>query len=61
LNFDEFRSLTSAATSASLQCIAWPTVADTVQLGDRVRVRVVGIDPERGRLLLSIRRADALK
>jgi len=37
------------------------TVADTVQIGDRVRVCVVGIDPERRRLFLSIRQADAPK
>jgi len=36
-------------------------VADTVQIGDRVRVCVVGIDPERRRLVRSIRQADALK
>ena len=37
------------------------TVADTVQIGDRVRVSVVGIDSERRRLFRSIRQADAPK
>lgn len=31
---------------------------DAVQVGDRVRVKVVGVDPERRRLSLSIRQAD---
>ena len=31
---------------------------DAVQLGNKVRVKVVGIDPERRRLSLSIRQAD---
>ena len=35
------------------------TTADAVQEGDRVRVRVVGVDTERRRLSLSIRQADA--
>lgn len=32
--------------------------ADAVQIGDTVRVKVVGIEPERRRLSLSIRQAD---
>jgi len=32
--------------------------ADAVQVGDHVRVKIVGIDPERRRLSLSIRQAD---
>ena len=32
--------------------------ADAVQVGDHVRVRIVGVDPERRRLSLSIRQAD---
>jgi small subunit ribosomal protein S1 len=31
---------------------------DAVQVGERVRVKIVGIDPERRRLSLSIRQAD---
>ncbi len=31
---------------------------DAVHVGDRVRVKVVGVDPERRRLSLSIRQAD---
>jgi len=36
--------------------VAEPT--DAVQVGDHVRVKIVGIDPERRRLSLSIRQAD---
>jgi hypothetical protein len=61
LNFDELRSLTSAATTASLPAHRVATVADTVQIGDGGRVCVVGIDPERRRLFLSIRQADVPK
>jgi ribosomal protein S1 len=32
--------------------------ADAVQMGDHVRVKIVGIDPARRRLSLSIRQAD---
>jgi small subunit ribosomal protein S1 len=32
--------------------------ADAVQVGDHVRVKIVGVDPERRRLSLSIRQAD---
>ncbi len=35
------------------------TPAEAVQVGDRVRVKIVGIEPERRRLSLSIRQADA--
>jgi ribosomal protein S1 len=31
---------------------------DAVRVGDHVRVKIVGIDPERRRLSLSIRQAD---
>lgn len=33
--------------------------SDAVQVGDRVRVKIVAVDPERRRLSLSIRQADA--
>ena len=39
----------------SMERVADP--ADAVKVGDRVRVRIVGIDPERRRLSLSIRQA----
>ncbi len=32
--------------------------ADAVQMGDHVRVKIVGIDPARRRLSVSIRQAD---
>jgi len=46
----------AASTTRRSHGLAEP--ADTVRIGDTVQVNVVGIEPERRRLSLSIRQAD---